>query len=48
MSRAGKLVRPGGSRYQRWLLDRDGQLTVTVPEKVQASADELGPALAAG
>jgi hypothetical protein len=30
-----------------WLLDRDGQLTVTIPETVQASADDLAPALAA-
>ncbi len=29
----------------RWLLDRDGRLIVTVPEKVEASADELAPAL---
>lgn len=32
----------------RWLLARKGCLTVTVPETVEASADELGPALAAG
>jgi hypothetical protein len=31
----------------RWLLDRDGRLTVTIPETVQASADDLAPALAA-
>jgi hypothetical protein len=31
----------------RWLLDRDGHLTVTMPETVQASADDLAPALAA-
>lgn len=30
----------------RWLLDRDGRLIVTVPGKVEASADELAPALA--
>ncbi len=30
----------------RWLLDRDGRLIVTVPETVEASADELAPALA--
>jgi hypothetical protein len=30
----------------RWLLDRDGQLTITIPETVEASADELAPALA--
>lgn len=29
------------------LLDRDGQLTVTMPEQVRASADVLAPALAA-
>jgi uncharacterized protein YuzE len=28
----------------RWLLDRDGRLTVTIPETVEASADELAPA----
>ena len=31
----------------RWLLDRDGRLTLTIPETVEASADELAPALAA-
>ena len=31
----------------RWLLDRDGRLTITIPETVEASADELAPALAA-
>jgi hypothetical protein len=31
----------------RWLLDRDGHLTVTIPETVEASADDLAPALAA-
>jgi uncharacterized protein YuzE len=31
----------------RWLLDRDGRLTVTIPETVEASADELAPALSA-
>jgi uncharacterized protein YuzE len=31
----------------RWLLDRDGRLTVTIPETVEASADELAPALTA-
>jgi uncharacterized protein YuzE len=31
----------------RSLLDRDGRLTITVPETVEASADELGPALTA-
>lgn len=29
----------------RFLLERDGQLTVTVPETVKASADDLAPAL---
>ena len=31
----------------RSVLDRDGRLIVTVPETVEASADELAPALAA-
>jgi len=31
----------------RWLLDRDGRLTITIPETVEASADELAAALAA-
>ncbi len=31
----------------RAVLDRDGRLIVTVPETVEASADELAPALAA-
>lgn len=31
----------------RRLLDRDGNLTVTIPESVEASADDLAPALAA-
>jgi uncharacterized protein YuzE len=31
----------------RWLLDRDGRLTVTIPETVEACADELAPALTA-
>lgn len=30
----------------RWRLDRDGWLTVTVPERVSASAETLAPALA--
>jgi hypothetical protein len=30
-----------------WLLDRDGHLTVTIPETFQASVDDLAPALAA-
>jgi hypothetical protein len=31
----------------RQVLDRDGRLIVTVPETVEASADELAPALRA-
>ena len=31
----------------RSLLDREGRLLVTVPETLEASADELAPALAA-
>lgn len=31
----------------RSLLDRDGRLIITVPETLEASADELAPALAA-
>jgi len=31
----------------RWLLDRDRRLVVTIPEKVEASAAELAPGLAA-
>jgi uncharacterized protein YuzE len=31
----------------RRLLDRDGNLTVTMPEAIEASADDLAPALAA-
>jgi uncharacterized protein YuzE len=31
----------------RRLLDRDGNLTVTIPEPIAASADDLAPALAA-
>ncbi len=30
----------------RWLLERDGRLIVTIPETVEASADELARALA--
>lgn len=32
----------------RSVIDRDGRLIVTVPETVEASADALAPALAAG
>lgn len=31
----------------RRILDRDGNLTVTIPDPVEASADDLAPALAA-
>lgn len=31
----------------RRILDRDGNLTVTIPEPIEASADDLAPALAA-
>lgn len=31
----------------KWLLDRDGHLTVTIPEQVRTSADSLAPALLA-
>jgi uncharacterized protein YuzE len=31
----------------RRILDRDGNLTVTIPETVETSADDLAPALAA-
>ncbi|HTT95924.1 MAG TPA: hypothetical protein VMF55_14725 [Solirubrobacterales bacterium] len=31
----------------RQLLDRDGNLTVTIPEPIEASAADLAPALAA-
>jgi uncharacterized protein YuzE len=30
----------------RWLLDRDGKVTITLPERVEVSADALAPALA--
>jgi hypothetical protein len=29
------------------ILDRDGELRITIPESVKASADDLAPALAA-
>lgn len=29
------------------ILDRDGELRITIPESVEASADDLAPALAA-
>lgn len=31
----------------RWLLERDGRLVITVPEKIEASADDLAEALTA-
>lgn len=31
----------------RNILDRDGNLTITIPEPVEASADDLAPGLAA-
>jgi hypothetical protein len=54
-TREGHMLRfePGTQRIvgltvinARWLLDREGRLVVTVPETVEASADELAPALA--
>ena len=30
----------------RWLLDRDGKITITIPERIDVSADALAPALA--
>jgi uncharacterized protein YuzE len=30
----------------RWLLDRDGKITITIPERVDVTADALAPALA--
>lgn len=32
----------------RWLIDRDGKITITVPDRIETSAQELGPLLAAG
>lgn len=29
----------------RWLIERDGRLVVTVPERIESSADEIAPAL---
>jgi hypothetical protein len=42
--------RPGGSLTilgPHRILERDGNLTVTMPEPIEASADDLAPALAA-
>jgi uncharacterized protein YuzE len=30
----------------RWLLDRDGKITITIPERLDVSADALAAALA--
>jgi uncharacterized protein YuzE len=30
----------------RWLLDRDGEISITIPERIDVSADALAPALA--
>jgi uncharacterized protein YuzE len=30
----------------KWLAERDGQITITVPERLEAPASELAPALA--
>jgi uncharacterized protein YuzE len=52
----GHLLRyaPGSQRIvgltivnAKWLLDRDGRLTVTIPEQIHTSADSLAPALVA-
>lgn len=32
----------------RWLLDRDGKVTITLPSKIETTAEDLGPALASG
>ncbi len=29
----------------RWLAERDGHITITVPERIETSASELAPAL---
>jgi uncharacterized protein YuzE len=29
----------------KWLAERDGKVTVTLPERIEASAEELAPAL---
>jgi uncharacterized protein YuzE len=31
----------------KWLADRDGRITITVPEQIETSASELAPALVA-
>lgn len=30
----------------RWLVERDGKITITVPNRIETSAKELGPLLA--
>ena len=30
----------------RWLLDRDGKITITIPERIDVSAAALAPAMA--
>lgn len=30
----------------RWLVEREGKITITVPSRIEASARELGPLLA--
>ena len=31
----------------KWLLDRDGKITITAPTKIETDAEELAPALSA-
>jgi hypothetical protein len=31
----------------RWLIERDGKITITVPSLIEATAEELAPALSA-
>jgi uncharacterized protein YuzE len=31
----------------KWLLERDGRLSITVPSRIEANADEISQALAA-
>jgi hypothetical protein len=33
--------------HAKWLLERDGQLTITIPEQIHTSAQTLAPALLA-
>lgn len=32
----------------RWLVEEEGKITITVPSRIETSARELGPLLAAG